>query len=361
MASTSRYPDNSRTEWVIEDLVIPIRLADGWVQFAYAVYASQLSKDVKDLPFLYNSHRSMIRTNHARIVRVVSGAALHISGAEVMPDDMDDFVKNDRAAYRWVRKSDAEWEDDRGRVLPPWMFLSYWGVMEGLDPQWQRETFTLPQNQQVEKLLTDYLRSVEVRRLSGDHRGTTLDLQVSASADDAIKNDAPAFDNTNSTDRFGQQGGEVGDNVNRYLNVTVPQGATIDVAYQTYTPFNTRSSTTVLSNLLLEDVDDAAQVTDATDYDGRSLTAPVAWDSVPTFTDGVEINTPSLVTPIQTVINRAGWASGQAMQVFHHDDGSVDNVLRDPSSYDFSTSEAAKLHLEYTAGIAPLRRRIEGH
>lgn len=183
----------------------------------------------------------------------------------------------------------------------------------------------------------------------------TLDLQVGASADDVEWDSFAGFTSNATIQPFGRYGGTTGaENVARLTNVTVPQGATIVVAYGTYTASATRSGTTVLTNMYFEDVDNATQIVSRADWTGRSLTSGVAWDSVPTFTGEAEYDTPSLVVPFQVVVDRAGFASGSAVNFFHHNDGSDSGAVRAGYSYDGDTSKAFQFHVEYTV----LARRI---
>lgn len=183
-----------------------------------------------------------------------------------------------------------------------------------------------------------------------------LDLQVGASADDDL-----ARRQTSTLWTAGGSHSRVG-NVNssfyahggssRFTNVTVPNAATIDVAYLTLTPSSTISTATCIGTLAMEDADNPGQMSSYADHTGRIRTADIAWNPIPTFTLDVAINSPSLVNPIQTVANRAGWASGQAMIVFLEDRTGASSVgaSRTWNPWDFSTTKAAKLHIEYTAG-----------
>ncbi|MFQ5873026.1 MAG: hypothetical protein ACE5JL_04405, partial [Dehalococcoidia bacterium] len=178
----------------------------------------------------------------------------------------------------------------------------------------------------------------------------TLDLQVGANSDDIRK----------STGFGMQQGwiiagnatsGGVQDSGMRFTNVTIPAGSTIDVAYLTLTPgWNHTSS--ILTNILGEDADDpgAFDGTQA-DFDSRTRTTSfVAYDGSKAWTTDVEENLTDMTAVVQEIIDRAGWASGQAQVYFWQDDGTTVGSNHGAYQYNDSTTKAPKLHIEYTAG-----------
>jgi len=332
----------------------------GMLEFAYAIWPTQISRARGDLPFLFNSHKAMVRENHARIQTLPTGASLHVSGAEVLPEDIEDFLENDVAAYRWLIMTDAEWEDDRGRTLAPFQFPTYWGVREGLDPQWQRETFVVPQAQQVAELVNKYLQGAEARGLSGDHRGTTLDLQVGASADDGWTQYSPGSNNlgtpqagpspTNALFIAGTHTSGAGISYNafaRFTGVSGLSGATIDVSH--ISVFG-RSSDTGAAETVISADDSASPATYTTkeEHDGATrTTAGVTWDS-PGLSTTTFTNSPSINTVIQEL---ADSYDPSTINILHDDDLKTDSFNRmHGSSYDEDTAEAPKIHIESTGG-----------
>jgi len=353
---TGSYPNNARSEWVIKFLVPPFfHNRDKNFHFTYEVYPNQLSMDKGDLPFLINSHRAQIRENHQRIVRRPSGALVHISGAEVMPEDVADFLANENEVYRWGRKSDVEWEDDRGRKLVPWMFPTYQGIMEGLDPQWQREMFVLPQVQQVSEVIDLYLKGAEARRLTGDHRGTTLDLQVGASSDDANQLISDVVQLTEPNVNIDSVNEHVG---TRFIG-TIPSGVTVDVTR--YGIFIFQTTQDEPQHQLRGETGAAPSTftTTSNDIDGRARTSATHnWDSANLGAGDLEFwewgaSSPGAGngTNVKSIIQENVDAVGELTTLVfiweqHTDDGARDLGLR---LYDGDTSEAAKVHIEYTA------------
>jgi hypothetical protein len=179
-------------------------------------------------------------------------------------------------------------------------------------------------------------------------KNTTVDLQVGASSDDCIGFDHPdhsTFSLTSINQSFGFQicGGM------RFLNVTVPNGATIDTSYLTFRA-NTSLGASIDSLYIYgNDVDNAATFSDKDDFNARALTdAKVQW-SPADWTEGNDYNSAEIKTVIQEIVNRAGWASGNALAIITHHEGSSTH-WRKAHSYNGSANYAPKIHIEYTAG-----------
>jgi len=190
----------------------------------------------------------------------------------------------------------------------------------------------------------------------------TLNRQVAASADDcrvqwngsawscqltATRNSAGYNTSTNY-----KQGNGL-----RFTNITIPKGATITVTYLTFTSAANRSNTIVKSKIRGEDADNAAAFSDYADYDSRPrTTAVVNWDDIPAWTVDVECDSPDFTSVIQEIIDRAGWASGNALVIFwdDHDNRSTNSnyTNRHAYSYDDTPAKAPKLHIEYTPAAA---------
>ncbi len=82
---------------------------------------------------------------------------------------------------------------------------------------------------------------------------------------------------------------------------------------------------------------------------GTGRTSNVAWTSLPAWIDGVQYDTPQLKDILQTVINRAGWGSGNALIFFVDDSNSPNGVRRGVSMHEYlSGTEKAELHISWT-------------
>ena len=139
----------------------------------------------------------------------------------------------------------------------------------------------------------------------------------------------------------------------RFTSVTIPQGATVvnaNLSLQQFQFAGTSDGSGVKTNVYAHDADTSATITSAADFQGRALTtAFTAWDDFD-FTNTTHFfDSPSITAVIQEVVDRAGWASGNALNIIHRDDGSTPaGKMYTPRSFDFAAGTAAKLRVEYT-------------
>lgn len=99
----------------------------------------------------------------------------------------------------------------------------------------------------------------------------------------------------------------------RFPNIIIPQGTTISSAILTlhaqrddYFP--------ITIDVYFNDSDNAVAPTNSTEGNALSLTSGIVWTS-PRWYEGSAYSTPELKTILQTVINRVGWSSGNAIMV----------------------------------------------
>lgn len=186
-----------------------------------------------------------------------------------------------------------------------------------------------------------------------------LDLQVGASADDARENQTGAVSLT---------GGLVGFVVtapntpwhtgHRWLNLTIGQGDTIDVAYTRHTG-GIADSDADLSVPLYGEANDNAPTftTGANDITNRTrTTASATWNFPTTWDVDVLYNSPSLVLIVQEIIDRAGWVSGNALVILSRHTVAAGVNSKYCIYYDSDTTKAARLHIEFTASGGAARR-----
>lgn len=171
---------------------------------------------------------------------------------------------------------------------------------------------------------------------------TDVTYQVGATADDGEKY-ATAF--LNGYVSLGYSGGSYNPFF-RWTSVEIPAGSTITAAKVQLRAKNSDSGKTVNMNIYFNDVDNATAPTDVATYDAKAVTAAVAWNSIGAFTAGTWYDSPELKTILQAVIDRAGWASGNAIMVLMKDNGSSN--YRRMNDYDDGASYAAKLVVTYT-------------
>ena len=173
---------------------------------------------------------------------------------------------------------------------------------------------------------------------------TTLAKQVAASADDGWQNAAGTVAITGN-----DIGGLSGPNFWagwRFQNVTIDQGQVLTSAVFEGYAYDT-SEDNVWGNFHCEDVDNAtAFAASSNNISGRTLTD--AFTAVGVSNVGVGWYAVDITPACQEVIDRGGWANGNAMNVIM--DCLLNSLLRF-RQYDYSDgSFAAKLTFEYSAG-----------
>lgn len=101
----------------------------------------------------------------------------------------------------------------------------------------------------------------------------------------------------------------------RFTAVDIPAGSTIDSATLNLTA-GTLSSVVVITTVKAEAADNPAACSSAADTNARTLTsASVNWDPS-AWVVNTAYDSPDIAAVIQEVVNRNGWASGNAMQLF---------------------------------------------
>ena len=194
---------------------------------------------------------------------------------------------------------------------------------------------------------------------------TTVAVSVAASGDDAAHHSSSghtyyATSGATQVGRFNGSQTNYGSHM-RFLSMTIPPGATIDADKLTVRVRNTGSSTVINTRIRAEDVDNAG-APDHTMYDSADkTTAEVNWDSIPTWTAGDDEDSPDFKAVVQEVVDRGGWASGNAMVIYWDDDDARstqnDNNRRLGNSYDQNTVNNVKLTVDYTEGAGGLPER----
>lgn len=170
---------------------------------------------------------------------------------------------------------------------------------------------------------------------------TTLNLQTGASSDDARENGG-TMGLTATTLLISGPGHILGF---RWTGVTIPQGTTLTSATLSFYVTGTADDTPNGVAVAAQAADNAGTFTTATnDISGRSLTSTVTWSG---SNIGAGWQTIDVTTPIQAVINRAGWVSGNALVVIVT--GVTGASIR-VDAYDGTPANAAKLDIVYTSG-----------
>ena len=186
----------------------------------------------------------------------------------------------------------------------------------------------------------------------------TLSVQINSSSDDAEERGLNATSDTGTMDLTSSdielvQDGSDGDQFIglRFANITIPQGAIISNAYIQFTVDEDDDSSGAVI-FKVEDVDNGSTFTStAFDISSRTTgTDSVVWSNIPVWNtvgaSGADQATPDLSVLVQSMVNRAGWVSGNAINFIITGTGE-----RVAESYDGSSSTAAILNIEYTTAV----------
>lgn len=184
----------------------------------------------------------------------------------------------------------------------------------------------------------------------------TLDLQIIHNNDDATGTlNGVQFNAAQSAVRMDSS--TAGDGSRwlsgfRFQNVTIPQGATIDVAYVTFNLISGSDDANV--DMYAEDTDDAVDFTAANLISRTLTTATAGWVQANASSPA---QSPSIVALIQEVVDRPGWTSGNDLCLIFIGRGDFNGQFR-AVAHDGTPASSAALHIEYTAGGDALVRVI---
>jgi len=184
----------------------------------------------------------------------------------------------------------------------------------------------------------------------------TIDEQVVASGDDGYWSSQPYINITSGDMTMGYYSADHPDCSiwARFDNFTVPAGATIDTASpDLLNRYAGTRDVTVMA--YFDDVDDAvapttavgAQVLYSTHTDAGTSFSMIG--SISTVWCGYSNYFIDFATALQEVVNRPGYADGQAVMYTLIEQGSSSNSMYF-TSYNYSTTDAPKIHVEYTTG-----------
>ncbi|MCP4633925.1 MAG: hypothetical protein GY855_13455, partial [candidate division Zixibacteria bacterium] len=170
----------------------------------------------------------------------------------------------------------------------------------------------------------------------------TIEIRVSHNDDDAEEDDGGGMTVDNDKIEMGQMK-YVG---LRFLNVTIPPGATITAAYIEFKAADGNTEDTDI-RIWGEDVNDASRFDDGDDdiSDRQKTSSSVTWNNVENWSSGQTYQTPDISSVIQEIVDKGGWLSGYDMVIMLE---STDlNGKRYITAHDDSPSNASLLHVEY--------------
>ena len=171
--------------------------------------------------------------------------------------------------------------------------------------------------------------------------------QVGTGADDGVWY-LTTFNNSADQTYLGNAGASM-TSYWRFTLVDIPQGSTIDTAYLIFRSKGDNGGTTC--NVLLDanDADTAVAPTSAADGNGKDRTTENApWNSIPAWSYLEVVNSPSIVSPVQEVINRPGWVALNALMIFAWNNGSDNLAYRQSESYEETTVYCPQLVVTFS-------------
>lgn len=143
----------------------------------------------------------------------------------------------------------------------------------------------------------------------------------------------------------------------RFANTQIPPGATIATAKLRMFA-RSAAGDSINIKYQAEDADDsAALVNTSNNFSGRTMTTAAVTDTPAAWTNMAFNDSPELKTLIQEVIDRPGWASGNALSIFIHDVASASR--REVEAYDHASTDPVELVITYTAGAPPRDVRVK--
>ena len=195
---------------------------------------------------------------------------------------------------------------------------------------------------------------------------TTFTRRVASAADDGSVN-TTGFPNLLQTNAF-YFGYYTGENdyiypaFTRFTSVTVPPGASITSSKITVTGNNTIFGTSGgLFTIAGNAVDNAVAPTTVGQCNVLALTSPEVGFGLPALGNDQETDISDIKSIVQTIVNRPGWVSGNAMQfVMHADTSNYYTQTLDAYDYAQSTTKAALLTINYSTGASPNGLSIAG-
>jgi hypothetical protein len=135
----------------------------------------------------------------------------------------------------------------------------------------------------------------------------------------------------------------------RFRNVMIPQGSRIIKAFIRGTCRSNHLGTDVHIKIYFNDSDDAVAPTTGTQCNDLVLTsAELSLDHLSVWSPDSQYDTPELKDMVQEVVNRSGWASGNAMMVILKDNGSTNvdgNSIRDWYDCGIAPAKKTELHV----------------
>ena len=184
---------------------------------------------------------------------------------------------------------------------------------------------------------------------------TTLTLYIAATADDAGElGDTLLQLSGRDTDGIilGHRNGEgICDAAFRFTNVTVPSGATIVSAHvEPFLKYLIAGNLYFIQKGIAEDSTAAWSASDRPSMRAKTTASVSTTYTASDYVDETYKVFPDITDIIQEIIDRPGWASGNALAIVMEDNGSAGDASWQLQDVGRDATKPAKLVIEYTAG-----------
>lgn len=178
-------------------------------------------------------------------------------------------------------------------------------------------------------------------------QGTVVNVRITNGNDDVEEAEDGRMDLASSDLELAYEFGMGNQRVGlRFPGVQIPVGAVITNAWIEFEVDETGSSATSLAIQALAADNVAAFTTAANNLSSRAVTGSLAWNSLPAWnTLDAKQQTPNIASLVQAIVNRPGWAQGNAMGFRITGTGT-----RTAEAYNGEPAAAPLLHVEYTLG-----------
>lgn len=128
-----------------------------------------------------------------------------------------------------------------------------------------------------------------------------------------------------------------------FPSAAIPIGATIVSAIPKWKAANNYTGDACSVNLYFTAADNPSHPANATAAEALSLTGAISWSNIGHWSSGTTYSGPDVSSLLQAIINRAGWSSGNKIQMVCRDNGSSYGGYR--AGY---TNAAYDLEITYT-------------
>lgn len=171
---------------------------------------------------------------------------------------------------------------------------------------------------------------------------------INTGGNDGYGNDnGSTFSNSSTTMNIGNDGGNVL-NFFRFPVVVIPNNSKIVSAYLTLVNTSKAENQNIYTEVYANDADNAVAPTTYSGLTGKTkTTAYTTWTFKATGVAGALLKSPNIASVIQEVVERAGWASGNALMLLVQGLATGLNDYTAVACYEHTRWDPALLEIDY--------------